>query len=485
MLSVVSVLALVCAVILLAAVVLRRSKGEDEENKKNSEVAPQSEAPGASASESVSQPGALRARQNLIMGIDFGTAATKVVVRAPSEVLPSEYVCAVDFGQISEMEPSCLLQTAIWTDGENVELGRRENFRRVADMKIRLMQDESESVDLAETVAYLASVIRRAREWFAENNSDWLGGVEEIWRYNIGIPAAIEHEKSRPMGDAYHLVGNAAVALAESSVPINIGTARDSIQEANSSTQSGNVAFVPEVVAQAVGYAQDQGAIKGLSVIVDVGAWTLDVCAFILLDANQGAEAEFHVHAAKVESLGCIPLHQKRNTAIGRSVDFNASRPMPRPESYSDDEGEIEAIRGVDAEFAQECAIAVRWVLGEAKRVAGREQVFLGRARMPFINCGGGCYAEPFKGVSRKAWEGYVSAGGVHNGRVDQAIHITIRKPQNLDAEGLDDDNYHRLSVAWGLSYPHITYTLPDGTVVEVHPDISRPTFDERGKVRR
>ena len=482
MLSVIFVLALVCAVILLAAVTLRRSKSEDEENKKKSEAAPQSETPSTSASESTSPFGAPRARQNLIMGIDFGTAATKVVVRAPNEVLPSEYVCAVDFGQFSEMEPSCLLQTAIWTDGENVELGRRENFRRVADMKIRLMQDESESVDLAETVAYLAAVIRRAREWFAENNGDWLGGVEEIWRYNIGIPAAIEHEKSRPMRGIYHLVGNAAVMLAESSVPINIRTARDSIQEANSSAQSGNVAFVPEVVAQAVGYAQDQGAIEGLSVIVDVGAWTLDACVFILLDANQGAKARFHVHAAKVENLGCLPLHQKREATIGRSVDFEASRPMPRPEFYSDDEREIEAIRGVDAEFAEECAIAVRWVLGEAKRVAGKEQVFFGRARIPFINCGGGCYAEPFKGVSRKAWDGYVSTGSVYNGRAEQAIHITVPKPQNLDAEGLDDDNYHRFSVAWGLSYPNITYTLPSGTVVKVHSDISRPTFDERGK---
>ena len=420
--------------------------------------------------------------QVLVMGIDFGTAFTKVVIRAlKSKISLDEYVCAVDFGPLSRAEFSYLLQTALWTDGENVELEERKNFRHVTDLKIRIMQNKSEAVDLKETIAYLALVIRQARRWYEINNGGLLNGINMIWQYNIGIPAETDQETSQPMRDIYHLIGNAAVTLAESPDSINIQAAQNSIKKVTPPDQPTNVAFIPEVVAQAIGYAQGTGIIGGLSIVIDVGAWTLDTCAFILLDAHQANQTRFHIQAARVGVLGCIPLHQERKTAIGVSVDFDTSRPMPLPEFYSNIGSEIEAIKSTDTKFTEKCALQVREILSKAQQVAGREQVFVGKARIPFLVCGGGCHAEPFKRVSQKAWHDYIPA--IRNGSENQAIHLTIRKPPDLDAEGIDNDNYHRFSVAWGLSYPDIRYTTPDGTlVVEVDSTIFFPSFEDRGK---
>ena len=425
--------------------------------------------------------------QFLVMGIDFGTAFTKVVIRAlKSRVFSDEYVCAVDFGSLSKAESSYLLQTALWTNGEKVELEERTNFRHITDLKIRIMQNEAEAVNLEETIAYLALVIRQSRKWFEASNNGLLNGVTMIWQYNIGIPAEIDQESSQPLREIYHSIGNSAVILAESSDSISIQTAQraqSSTEKVTPPAQPNNVAFIPEVVAQAIVYAQGTGIIKGLSIVMDVGAWTLDTCAFILLDAHQANQARFHIQAAKVSSLGCIPLHQERKKAIGMNVDFDTSRPMPPPEFYSKVEREIESVKRSDAEFTEKCALQVREVLGKAQQVTGREQVFVGNAKIPFLACGGGYHAEPFKNVSQKAWHDYMPA--IRNGSEDQAIHLTIRKPPGLDAEGIDNDNYHRFSVAWGLSYPDIRYTAPDGTlVVEVNSTISFPSFEDRGKPR-
>ena len=425
----------------------------------------------------IDTPRPRRIAQRLIMGIDFGTAATKIVVRAVAnkESLQDDYVCAADFGKVSELSPSCLLQTALWTDGNIAALEKRDGCRRSTDMKIRLMRGESDARGMVETVAYLAAAIRYARAQFADNNSSLLKDTDEKWRYNIGIPADLESENQQPMRGNYHRVASAAVMLAESSIPISIKSARDEIASERS---CGRITFVPEVVAQAVGYVRGQGAIEGINVMIDVGAWTLDVCAFILLDVRKGDKARFHVHTAKVRELGCIPLHQKRAAAVKRAVDFNPSRPLPPPKAYADESGrEIGRVEAIDAGFGRECADCAQWVLGEMKRLNPTDRFW--RERIAFIVCGGGCHVDPFKSVSRQTWKRFARPANTE----DQAIHITVKKPQDLDADGIDDDNYHRLSVAWGLSHPDIHHTLPSGEVARVKGrDIPRPTFDDRGR---
>lgn len=418
-----------------------------------------------------------RVAQGLIMGIDFGTAVTKIAIRATANEalsLQSDYVCAADFGEVSELSPSCLLQTALWTDGNIAALEKRDGCHRSTDMKIRLMRGESDARGMAETVAYLAAAIRRAQARFADDNSGWLKDTNKEWRYNFGIPADLENKNQQPMRDNYHRAASAAAVLAESSAPIGIEPAYAAIVSKRSCDK---IAFVPEVVAQAVGYVRAQGAIEGINVMVDVGAWTLDVCALILLDVREGDKARFHVHAAKVRELGCIPLHQKRAAAVKRAVDFNPSRPLPPPKAYADESGrEIGRVEAIDAGFGRECADCAQWVLGEMKRLNPTDRFW--QERIAFIVCGGGCYADPFKGVSRQTWKRFARAANA------EAIHITVKKPQDLDADGIDDDNYHRLSVAWGLSHPDIHHTLPSGEVARVRGgrDIPRPTFDDRGK---
>lgn len=435
----------------------------------------------ASVSESERQDSFSHNSQTLTMGIDFGTAFTKVVIRASETAFASEYIYAVNFESLSKTQSSCLLQTALWTYGESTTLEKRDNFECVTDMKIGIIESRTDSKSREETVSYLALAIRHSRKQFEEVYGKSNENINTIWKYNIGIPAAVEQEETQEIRRVYHLIGNAAAILAESSDSISIQTARCSIQKAKSLGHLSCVAFVPEVVAQAVGYVNSVGAIDGLAVITDVGAWTLDTCAFILMNTNLGSQAQFHVNAAKVDSLGCIPLHRERVTAIEQDISFDASLPMLPPESYSQITSEVESVRSIDECFSSKCNQHVRMALDDAKRSAQDERVFIGEAGITFIICGGGYHAQPFKDVQKAAWEKYISHGGIRHGSVERATYRTIPKPGDLDADGINNDNYHRLSVAWGLSYPDIKYTLPDGTVVEPTSGISFPSFDDRG----
>ncbi len=90
------------------------------------------------------------------------------------------------------------------------------------------------------------------------------------------------------------------------------------------------------------------------------------------------------------------------------------------------------------------------------------------RGKMPLFLSGGASnmafYHESIKAISQNLAKRYQPCEGIER--------LALSKPDNLEAD-VEDDAYHRLAVAWGLSYPEtdIGNVTPPSEI----PDVPQP----------
>ena len=386
-----------------------------------------------------------RRKANVVMGIDFGTAFTKIAIRAPYEPDGMDIAYAVEFCKIPGNP--CMLLSAVWIDEDGycwVEKGPgRKEFPGIKVAVIDPPNPSGPSIQaLARAAAYLGIVIRGARLWFEKQKR--LGkNVDLDWRYQIGIPA----ETARgDLGGHYSRLVNAALALSESP-KISLRAAEKEIERDQGSSP---VDCIPEVIAQAYGYIREPTSAEGIHVMVDAGAWTLDVCSFI----HQVDETRLDLQAASVKPRGCINFHQTRMNAVGRAIMPNPFDALPEPEEYwrRIEQNNAAVIRRADKVFRDECAGIIGGVLAVALQ---QSRKMIERGGLPVMICGGGANIPLFKKAARQGWDAALKA------RQASAVARFPSLPKyRLIGREIDEKNIHRFSVAWGLSYPDLHYRL-------------------------
>src|SRR5262249_1652427 len=229
---------------------------------------------------------------DLIIGLDFGTAATKVVVRSPW--LPGQRARAISFEELGHRSSPYLLPTRLRiADDGRLYLGGNLPGVWQTNLKVALL-DRAKAKDganqntdpLCMAVAYLALVLREARQRYLRSEQEIYRRFEIRWAVNVGIPSSGYDDHI--ICEDFSLAARLAWQLSwqEGSIDSNHIAARlRRIQEQTTNSEL-PVAVVPEVVAQAVGYARSQLRDTGLHLLVDVGASTLDVCGFVLRPAD-------------------------------------------------------------------------------------------------------------------------------------------------------------------------------------------------------
>ena len=269
----------------------------------------------------------------LILGLDFGTSSTKLVVRLPYEAgEPTIAIPAPEYCRSSNHP--YLWQTVLWLDENGVFFPWPEPGAVILNsLKQGLIQGRSEakisgseSTRTQAGAAYLSYVIRYAMGWLSGNRPDLFLGRKPVWFVNVGMPAASYDDKL--LVDAYRRVGAAALQLAKSDCSINIQAVELMLSEAHiakagaseEDAASLGVAVFPETAANVAGYAKSTQNAPGLYVLVDVGAMTLDACVFRLhQDSSPGDLYAFM--SAQVRPLGVESFHWF--IAEGKSeVDF-------------------------------------------------------------------------------------------------------------------------------------------------------------------
>jgi hypothetical protein len=362
--------------------------------------------------------------QELVIGLDFGTAFTKIVIG--SEVDAE----ALSFGKYGYLLPSQFYSD----NGGNCSL-YENGSNCFKDLKLPVLTRSASPFDQVAIVCFLALVFKECRVWqkksiYRSKDIDWL--------INSGLPTESYDEKV--VVSLYRKVINAAW-ICSFQKKINIRGCNQAIK--NIETKDFNyigdyrlhsdcLNLFPEFAAQIVGYVQSPSRRAFSHLLVDIGAGTIDVAMFIV--SSTGGEWLFEITGKDIQTLGGDILAKHRmhhsKTVIdireGFPTDVNFAQLLGVP---------LNTLKLIDKPFIS----AVNSSLNKVVNSVALGHRF-GEDITTFI-CGGGSkiklYTDQVEALKTKF----------------PLQIIPLIKPDRLRNLDIHRDSYHRLSVAYGLSY--------------------------------
>lgn len=404
-------------------------------------------------------------RRQVVIGLDFGTAYTKVVLRIDEKRYAVAYDPYVEQGN-DYLLPSLLYESA---DGE-YRFRSSAGDRVVGDIKMRLLNEDYSVEALLPMVAYVALVLRHVRRWFLSTYQDLYGSDAIDWYVNVGLPTE-SHEIDR-LHNAYRQVLESAWIASIKNGPV----IRIEVKEILQKIQSGvdgrdivkgdledrlihkeNIALFPEFVAQVAGYVRSTRRQNGTHGLIDVGAGTVDATVFRVVTNAEGDDIH-PILSKSTQPLGVEILLQKRLESVG--VEQNR---VPVDDRYKLLQGTEEDVAGllnisthelenIDTYLRERVIKQITDAIQEARELQlslqseGEHRYAdpVWEGAMPTFHCGGGAKHQFYRSVI-KHFELQAPPS-----RLERR---SLPMPEDLTVPGLPRDAFDRLSVAYGLSY--------------------------------
>ncbi len=399
-------------------------------------------------------------KTDLIVGLDFGTAFTKVVVGRGDE----KYAVPINPGAQNSDKYLLPTQLCVTLDGRctiDVKPGGKDCY---SDLKMRILKGELDKQSRAHVAAYLALVFQRIRGWVLKDKEPLLRNNEIKWEVNIGLPTDKYNDDN--LKKLYkNLVGDAWFA---STCPDGINLNRV-VKEKNDKGDKirginpARVEAFPEFVAQVVGYISSQQRRSGVHVLVDVGAGTIDSTVFNV--HRKDDENRHPIFAQSVKNLGTNFLirHRCEGNEQCSSLLGNPGTAVPSFEKFCDWLNiSSEELKVNDRPFRrqvydqtndlvrytkdQKCPIQSQWETG-----------------VPVMLCGGGARVDFYQSVI----DSLTDPNYGHH-----LFEYSLPKPENLDSPGLLINDIDRMSVAYGLASE--AFGIGDVVLVEEESGIDR-----------
>ncbi|ORC47830.1 hypothetical protein B2G74_22260 [Burkholderia sp. A27] len=409
---------------------------------------------------------------DLIVGLDFGTSSTKVVVRdayAATSVFPVQLS-----GQRSGIE-SFLLPSRVFKTGSVYSL--QHGTEKISDLKLGLLSCRAASPlnEFNDCCAFLALVIRRTRAWFLTEHHDIYSRHALNWKLNLGLPA--RSYENTAIVQLFRRLAWAAANLAGDSEATDITFEKASewrirsheMTKWDNASQSfpaefgcNDVDVVPEVSAQLQGFmtaARWDWRTRPVMLLVDVGAGTVDSALFHVRAPDNG-DGQLTFYSSQVKQNGVMNLHRARVASLNemvpsgdehqdareylRSISQATDRLRPIPESIDQ---YLPGYQGMDAGIDTSFQIdryrrQVAGCIKDAK--VGKGISVRQLTRVPLLLCGGG---------SRMRF--YGSIDKLINNTTGWNVSVELMKlpvPRDLADSGWHGEEFDRLSVAYGLS---------------------------------
>lgn len=420
---------------------------------------------------------------DIVIGFDFGTACTKVIIQ--DGILKKAY--AVPLNGTGREGNRYLLPTVIGvTDDGEINLGNEGTL--IDSLKIKFLHSPTRPITLKNnavltaaeaTSAYVGLVLRKIRDWFwKEKRSDYQGAKID-WLLNIGMSSRSYDDKT--LKEQMELVALAGwnltlkrvdtinirevkIAMASAERQLSEGTFDEEAQQLHPD----NVCSIPEIIAQVVGYARSPMRQDGMYLIVDVGASTIDVSNFIIHEGE--GEDIYTILVAEVEKLGTSILHNykvscaeaiiREHAGDTKAIKFvqntlKASRlvhhgitPLPDIEKFFPNlpHEAMRDYRRKNLEFMIACSRLVRKTIKESM-FRRNPYSSAWKNGLPVFLCGGGSQIGTYKDIIPHA-EKQLSRTAFSRFNKKQ-----IPRPVNLETADIPPRDYHRMSVAYGLSF--------------------------------
>lgn len=399
--------------------------------------------------------GAQRGPTRLIMGFDFGTSCSKVVIQSP--YAHDRRSVPIDFEELGHSSSSYLLPCVLHREvsGSFSLRNTPECAQTRTDLKLRLIRGASPTEeDLAWAAAFLGLAIREARGHFLRTQADIYGAELLRWSLNVGVPSASFDDAA--INGPFLRAARAGWRLSVSPSPPTLETAVAALAFSDEEGfVSVDIDAVPEVAAEVVGYARSAQRRDGLHVIVDVGAATIDVCGFVLHE-QQGDLINTQL-VTMVRPLGLLALHEARMREAGELAPFDRFpddlvQPIPDWDGLSLDTSTKKALRRCDDAYVEECA---RRLLMQTLVVLKRDLHPMAAAwedGLPVFVLGGGSRARVVERIAAFANRVAAEVFAPYKGFRRMAPQLPW-DPQETEARA---DLGARLSVAYGLSFEKV-----------------------------
>jgi len=325
------------------------------------------------------------------VGVDFGTAFTKVAIRAGVDLVPVEWSAVT--GDDSEtgryVVPGFVVRAP---DGEFC-------WRRLTEADIRgnlkLPVIEMAGTDECPipTVAYLALVIRYARAFLYRNAEIGrkLVGRSLRWELNIGCPTE-PHENPKVVNVFRRIVRTAWLLAAEDRVAEQDVVAAWSLADRAIDLEA-EPGVVPEFVAQIAGYLGSPQVKEGLHALIDIGAATLDVATFnVVLRNDRASPPRIPIFFSAVRPFGTHFLRHNRHSRLGLDLSWNDAAPVESSDDFGQRNGKpLDEVVEVDEEFVGQVVRCVIGVIdGTRTNARGDPRSAAWREGLPIFVTGGG-----------------------------------------------------------------------------------------------
>lgn len=429
----------------------------------------------------------------LVIGLDFGTSASKVVIQAPD--LPGRPSFAVDFAELShESRPYLLPTTLYMIPNGKYSLKCQDGARVINDIKLELISSDEglkskkgptlQNLPPEEVAAiYLALVLRYSRKWLLETKWGYFGDFQKfIWNLNLGVPSPCieDNEENR----IFKRVGKAAWMLStldDKQITLERASGELELVEKPKywETDEKNACdfdIIPEIAAGAVGYALSDLRREGLHVMVDIGAATVDACSFNL-NAIEGSD-NYSLLIADVKYLGTTRLTNSRILSLTKMVEQHAEllRDTLDPMAPIDEDTKpflvspgqfYSADEEAKAQFKREFELMLKRVIWQTKLRRDRNAAVWKKGRLPILLIGGGSKLEFFRSVVEDLndWLKYYTDN-------DGITILPAPVPETLTHAGTKVDDNLFLAVTWGLSHRALDVgsIIPADSIPDVEP---------------
>lgn len=377
----------------------------------------------------------VRPKKQLVIGLDFGTAFTKVVVGDIT------YAYAVPAGAKNYLFPS---QLHIDEQG-NCSLDKINCVETISNLKLPLILGLASTSHLYSVVAFLALILSHSRRWVLESTP--FANQSVSWLLNVGLPA--ETYDDCVLNKQYiNLLETAWVLSFASSITLNAAKQLWNSQNLQLIPEAvrlpvGHLSLFPEFIAQIVGYVQSPSRRLHSHLLVDIGAGTLDVAFFTV--KNIDGIWTFHTYGQQVKPLGVDMFYHHRLQTVNSSAQLDNSAFPSDKEFCKRFSISKMKLKEADSIFIDKVAKCIFDTLYDSDQnylggISGSPMGWRDSKITTFI-CGGGASIPHYTNVFARTPLRY------------PLEHLPLPIPERLKTKKLSKNMYQRLSVAYGLSF--------------------------------